>query len=113
MCEVAQESPGKRLSPDATKMVPLQERLGKKIEDLRCEDEAHNTKLRDALVQISTHCFQYVDKKAVAKSLHSMRTGQKKTRPLHSCNAQCKTALRQYNSSRCIDTALRKFPTTD
>jgi hypothetical protein len=101
------------LAPGAKKLVPLQERLTKKIEDLRCDDAAEQGRLQQVLTRITKHCFKYVDKAAVSKSLSSMRSGQKQHAPLHSCNQPCKQALVQYNVSRCIDPALRKFAATN
>ena len=113
MCIAVSGKRGGPLAPNAKKLVPLQERLGKKIEDLKCSDVGEQDRLQEVLSQITTHCFKYVDKAAVAKSLSSMRSGQKQHAPLHSCNNPCKKALVQYNVSRCIDPALRRFRATD
>ena len=91
--------------------VQLEKQLGDRVEELDCDDIKKQVRLQEVLSQITTHCLEYRDKAALAKSL--MRSRSVQHAPSHSCNDLCKQALVQYNASRCIDPALRRFPATD
>ena len=92
-------------------VAPLEKRLGDRVEELNCDDTKKQVRLQEVLSKITTQCLEYRDQAALAKSL--MRSQSVQHAPPHSCNYPCKQALVQYNASRCIDPALRRFPATD